>query len=179
MRCLFSLFKKQTGKGLVWYARFWDEKVKKYTVVRSTKVLVGGKKERRREAELKANEMLSEIHFEANAADRDLIPYLEGFWKPDSPYVKEWAYIRKKPLSAYYVHLNSVNIKHHIKPFPEFNNRTLRELTAGHIKDWMTWMVDKNLSGRSINSCLNTMRKAVRYAIDREELIKDPFKNIK
>jgi hypothetical protein len=48
--------------------------------------------------------MLADIRFETEAADRPFIPYLEWFWKPDSPYVKECAAIRKTPLSAYYVH---------------------------------------------------------------------------
>jgi len=28
----YTLFKKQTAKGLVWYARFWDEKAQKYSI---------------------------------------------------------------------------------------------------------------------------------------------------
>ena len=51
MRCPFSLYEKQTKKGLVWYARFWNEKARKYTLTRSTEIYVEGKKKRRSEAE--------------------------------------------------------------------------------------------------------------------------------
>ena len=56
-------------KGPIWYARFWNEKAKKYTLARSTGIYVEGKKERRKEADLKANEMLSEIRLEMETAD--------------------------------------------------------------------------------------------------------------
>jgi len=175
----YTLFKKQTGIGLIWYARFWNKKVKKYTVTRSTGIIAKGKKERKREAEQKAIEMIPIIKFETDATDSNFILYLESFWKPDAPYIKECANIKKKPLSIYYVKLNNDNIRLHIKTFNMFNFITLGELTAGHIKDWMTWAIDKGISGSSINNCLNTMRVAVRYAITRDELNKDPFRNIK
>jgi len=47
----FVLYKKETKSGVVWYARFWDETTRRYAVTRSTGVLVGGKKQRRYEAE--------------------------------------------------------------------------------------------------------------------------------
>jgi integrase len=179
MRCLYTLYKKSTQKGIVWYARFWNEKTKKYAVARSTEIFAEGKKERRREAELKAQEMLSGIRFETDAGDSLFISYLEGFWKPNSPYVREQATLRKNPLSVYYVKQNAVNIKHHIKPYPKFNKLSLRELTAGMIKDWMAWIADKDVSGRTINQCLSTMRVPVNYAYDREELERNPFRKIK
>jgi len=110
MRCPFTLFKSKTGIGLIWYARYWNEKAQKYTVARSTGIIAEGKKERRREAELRAKEMLSEIRFETDAADCLFISYLENFWKPDSLYVKEQTTLKKKPLSAYYVQQNEVNV---------------------------------------------------------------------
>ena len=179
MRSPYTLFKKKAGNGDIWYARYWNPKVKKYTLARSTGIYAEGKKERKREADLKAQEMLPEIRLDMEAVDRPLIPYLEGFWKPDSPYVKECANLKKKPLSAYYVRNNALNIRLHIKPFSGLNKITLRELTAGIIRDWMTWAVDKEMSGRTVNAVLNTMRVAVRYAVDREELNRDPFRNIK
>ena len=179
MRHPFTLFKKKSGNGLIWYARFWDDKARKYSVTRSTGILAEGKKERRREAELKAKEMLSDIRFEMEAADRLFISCLEEFWKPNSPYVKEQAKLRKKPLSGYYVHQNDVNVRLHIKTFDRFKKITLRELTTGLIKDWMSWAADKGLSGRTINSALSTMRVAIHYAVEREELDRDPFRNVK
>jgi integrase len=179
MRCPFTLFKKKAGNGLIWYARFWNDKARRYTLARSTGIYAEGKKERKREAELKAQEMLSEIRFEMEVADSPIVSYLEDFWKPDSPYVKEQASIRKKPLSAYYVKQNSKNVELHIKPFQKFKKITLRELTAGFIKDWMAWAADNGVSGRTINSALSTMRVAVHYAVNREELDRDPFRNVK
>ena len=32
MRCPFYLQKKKTKKGPIWYARFWNEKARAYTV---------------------------------------------------------------------------------------------------------------------------------------------------
>jgi len=122
--------------------------------------------------------MLSDIHFETTSADNPFISYLKDFWSPLSPYVKECAVLKKKSLSAYYVHQNAVNVELHIKPFIKFDIITLRELTAGIIKDWMTWASD-HLSGRTINSVLSTMRVAVNYAVEREELDRSPFRNIK
>jgi hypothetical protein len=76
------------------------------------------------------------------------------------------------------VHYNAANVRLHIKPFLWFNKITLRELTAGIIRDWMTW-ASESMSGRNINNCLNIIRVAVHCAVDREELNRDPFKNIK
>jgi integrase len=123
--------------------------------------------------------MLPEIRFELEVADQPFLSYLEDFWKPSSPYVKECAAIKKKPLSAYYVHQNATNVKLHVKPCPKLNKITLRELTAGLIRDWMAWAADNGLSSRTINSVLSTMRVAVHYAVDREELDRDPFRTIK
>jgi site-specific recombinase XerD len=93
--------------------------------------------------------------------------------------VKEQVTIRKTPLSVYYVKQNAVNIRHHIKPYPRFTNLTLRELTAGMVKDWMAWIADKGTSGRTINLALSTMRVAINCAFDREELERNPFRKIR
>jgi len=74
---------------------------------------------------------------------------------------------------------NSKNVELHIKPFQKFKKITLRELTAGLIKDWMAWAAENGVSGRTINSVLSTMRVAVHYVVDREELDRDPFRNVK
>jgi hypothetical protein len=117
---------------------------------------IEGKKERKREAEMKAQEMLSGICFETGAADQPFIPYLENFWKPNSPYIKECANLNKKPLSAYYIHQNEVNVRLHVKPFPGFQKITLRKLTNGLIRDWMSWAVDNEKTGRTINAVIST-----------------------
>ena len=90
MRNPFSLYKKLTKQGLVWYA-----------LKRSTGIVAEGKRERRREAERKALEMLAD------------------FWKLGSPYARECALLKKKrPLSAYYVSDNAANVRCYIKIFP-------------------------------------------------------------
>ena len=139
MCCPFTLFKKQTKKGPVWYARFWDERAGKYTHKRSTGVIAEGRKE----VEHKAREMLLLIRFEATAADRPLVEYIEWFWRDDSPYIRECATVRKKPLSAYYVRQNAVNVLRYVKTFPAFEGTALRELAAGLIRDWMAWMASQ------------------------------------
>jgi radical SAM protein with 4Fe4S-binding SPASM domain len=73
---------QEVSNGRIWYVRFWNIKAGKYTVARSTGIYAEGKKERKQEAELKAQEMLKEIRFETGAADRSLVSYLEDFWKP-------------------------------------------------------------------------------------------------
>jgi hypothetical protein len=42
----------------VWYARFWDEAAKRYSITRSTGIPAKGKKQRLYEAEQAAREML-------------------------------------------------------------------------------------------------------------------------
>lgn len=59
----FTLYKKETKTGAVWYARFWDETAQRYAVTRSTGVPAEGKKQRRYEAEQAARGMLPMIRF--------------------------------------------------------------------------------------------------------------------
>ncbi|MDR0684478.1 MAG: site-specific integrase [Spirochaetaceae bacterium] len=122
--------------------------------------------------------MLKTIRFTQEAPDKPLIKYVADFWTSDSPYVRECAQIKKKPLSAGYIKLHHEDVKRHIEPFQGFRGVTLRSLTAGKIRDWMTWAAEKGMSGRRINTVLQSMRIAVRYAVSREELDRDPFKTI-
>jgi hypothetical protein len=163
----------------VWYAHFWDPAAKRYAVTRSTGVFVEGKKQRRYEAEQAARKMLPGIRFKPAAPEEPFIQYVAGFWLPDSPYVQECALVKKKPLAADYVNMNHENVRRHMEPFPGFQGVTLRGLTPGIIRDWMTWAASNGRSGRSINTALQAMRIPVRYALAREELDRDPFRNIK
>ena len=194
MRSPFSLYKKQTKQGSTWHVRFWDWMLDKYVEGKSTGVLAVGKKERRGEAEARAREMLAQWEAEAKArkmslerkiADTPLIEYLENFWKPDSPYVMECALVRKKPLSSYYVYQNAVNVLRYVVTFPKFEGITLQNLASGLLRDWIAWMASREgaagrmLSGRRVNAIVQTVRVAVRYAVDREELYRDPFHKVK
>jgi integrase len=173
----FTLYQKKTQTGPVWYARFWDEADKRYAVTRSTGIPVEGKKQRRYEAEQAAREMMPRIRF-TKAAVKTFIKYLEDFWTNDSPYIREAALIKKRPLSAYYIHMNHEDVRRHIASFPPFQGITLQKLTPAVIRDWLVWMAGKGLSGHRINRVLLMMRVAVRYAVSREELGRDPFKGI-
>jgi integrase len=42
----------------------------------------------------------------------------------------------------------------------------------------MTWAAERGMSGRRINQVIEAVRIAVKYAVQREELDKDPFRNI-
>ena len=174
----FTLYKKETKSGAVWYARFWDETVRRYAITRSTGVLVGGKKQRRYEAEQAAREMLPRIRSMSKAAARMFIQYLEDFWLPDSPYVLECALVRKKPLAAAYIDLHHEDVRRHIEPFPAFQGISLHQLTPGLIRDWMQWMAEKGVKGGRINKVMQAMSVAVHYAAACEELERDPFRNI-
>jgi integrase len=123
--------------------------------------------------------MLPSISFAPPAPEKPFVQYVANFWLPDSPYVKECALVKKKPLSAAYVNMNHENVRRHMASFPGFQSITLRGLTAGIIRDWITWAADNGLSGRIINLVLQGMRIPVRYAVMREEISQDPFRNIK
>jgi integrase len=173
----FTLYQKETKTGTLWYARFWDETGQRYAVTRSTGVLVEGKKLRRFEAEQSAREMLPRIRF-TPPTGKTFLRYLEDFWTPDSPYVREAALVKKRPLSVYYIRMNREGIKKHIASFPPFHGITLQKLTPALIRDWLTWMAGQGLSGYRINNVLLSMRVAVRYAVAREEIDRDPFRNV-
>jgi integrase len=175
----FTLYRKETQTGPVWYARFWDETTRRYAVTRSTSIPVEGKKQRRYEAEQAAREILPTIRFTPPAPEKSFVQYVADFWLPDSVYVEERALVKKQPLSVEYVTMNHENVRRHMEPFSGFQGVTLQCLTAGVIRDWMTWAVANGRTGRSVNTTLQAMRIAVRYAVAREELPKDPFRNIK
>jgi integrase len=174
----FTLYKKETKSGTVWYVRFWDEAVQRYTVTRSTGVPVEGKKQRRYEAEQAARDMLPGIQFTPAVTEKSFIQYIADFWLPDSPYVRECTLVKKKPLAAAYIDLHHEDVRRHIAPFQLFQGISLRQLTPGLILDWMRWMAEKGVKGGRINKVMQSMSVAVHYAVAREELGRDPFKNI-
>jgi site-specific recombinase XerD len=100
------------------------------------------------------------------------------FWKPDSAYVRERRDIAKKPLSAAYVTNSASVVRLHIAPFPGFKKLTLDALTAGIIRDWQAWCVERGLSARRINAVRQAMAVAVGYAVKREEIERNPFASV-
>jgi len=178
-RKTFVLYRKKTNAGPVWYARYWNEASRRYTVTRSTGIPVEGKRQRRYEAELIARELLPSIHFAPDKTEIFFTQYVADFWRPDSAYVKEWALVKKRPLFVDYVAMNHENVRRHMESFPGFHGLSLRGLTTGIIKDWMVWAASNGRTGRSINASLQAMRVAVKHAVLREDLTRDPFMNIK
>jgi hypothetical protein len=174
----FTLYQHKTKTGPVWYARFWDETANRYAVTRSTGVPVEGKKQRRYEAEQAAREMLPRISFLPPQREKPFANYLEDFCTPGSPYAREAALVKKRPLSAAYVRMNHEDVRRHIASFPGFKDITLRRLTPALIRDWLVWMAGKGLSGHRINRVLLMMCVAVGCAVSREELDRDPFRGI-
>ena len=176
----YTLFKRKNLDGsFTWYARFWDEKRKKYVHTRSTGIQVEGKKGRKAEAEKAAREILVEMRSGTSTIDRTFVEYCESFWKPDSPYVRERALLYKRPLSAYYITMSGRDIKNHVKPYPGFKGLVIGDLKSGIIRDWMVWAAGKGLGPRRINASLQAIRIPWRYLMDREEIDRDPFLRIK
>jgi integrase len=174
----FTLYRKQTKGGPVWYVRFWDGKTRRYAVTRSTGVPAEGKRQRRYEAEQAARAMMPSIRFTPACPEKPFIQYLADFWTANSPYARECALVRKRPLSAYYIKMNHDDVRRHMETFSGFRDITLQDLTPGLIRDWVTWLSEKGLSGYRVNHIALAARVAVRYAVSREELNRDPFKNI-
>jgi len=175
----YSLFKKNQKNGIYWYVRFWNEAEDRYSVIRATGIKVEGKRENRAAAENVAREMLPSIRFASSYTDDDFLKYVEDFWTADSSYVKERALLSRKPLSSYYIKMNHEDVARHLRPFPGFKGKTLNELTTGIILDWQRWAIETHgMSGRRVNTVMQSMRIAVRYAVKREDLDRDPFKRI-
>jgi integrase len=173
----YSLYKKKVGTRKFWYARFWNPREKAYTAHRATGVEASGARERRAEAEKAANAMLPEICF--SAAHLTLAQYLDGFWKKDSPYFKEFALTRKKEAAGAWIDGARSIIDRHIAPYPPFASMKPEQLTAGVLRDFRLWLSERGLSGSRINSVMQVIRIPVRYAADRDETRADPFSKIR
>lgn len=175
----YSLFKKSQKNGIYWYVRFWNEAEARYSVIRATGIKVEGKRENRADAENVARELIPSIRFTTSCADEDFLTYVENFWTPVSSYVKERALLAKKPLAAYYIKMNHEDVKRHLRTFSGFKGKTLNTVTTGMILDWQRWAIEKHgMSPRRVNSVMQSMRIAVRYAVKREDLDRDPFKRV-
>jgi integrase len=178
-RSPFTLYKKPSRSGSpVWYARFWDAKAARWGSTRSTGIEAEGKRERKAEAIEAARAMLPGIRFAKGPADSLLLDYARDFWTPGSPYVRDRALVAHRPLSAAYVKMNHDDVDRHLRPFPKFRGLLLGDLRPGHIQDWMRWAAERGLSSRRINAVLQGLRVAVRWAVNREEIPRDPFAKI-
>jgi integrase len=175
----YCIYRKQTKAGYFWYVRYWDEASRKYAHIRSTGIPVKGRGGGRHDAEEAARAMLPQIRSSPDTSPKPFTRYVADFWKDDSPYVREYAAVKNKPLAAAYVKLHREDVRRHIEPFPGFRGITIYTLTPGIIRDWMRWAAEKGLAGGRINKVMQAMSVAVRHAVFRGELEKDPFRNIR
>lgn len=119
-----------------------------------------------------------------------LIQYLKNFWTPNSEYANFKKDVEKKPLSQDYIEMNYDDIKRHIEPFPGFNGVTVGTLNKAILKKYLIWLAGRKtqrrkkdgtiiegntLSSRRANSILQSVRVAVRWAFDNEDILIDPF----
>ncbi|GHU66329.1 hypothetical protein FACS189447_06960 [Spirochaetia bacterium] len=126
-------------------------------------------------------------------ANMPLVQYLEEFWSDNSEYIRYKRDVKKKPLTPYYIAMNHDDVQRHIAPFPGFAGVSVRGLTKALLKKWMIWLAGRNtlrrtkngtiseskiMSGRRANSVLQSMRVAIRWAVDNEDLAIDPFRRL-
>jgi hypothetical protein len=175
----YCVYRKQTKAGYFWYVRYWDEASRKYACIRSTGIPVKGRGGGRHDAEEAARTMLPQIRFNPDTSSKPFTQYVADFWKDTSPYVQEYAAVKKRPLSAAYVKLHRDDVRRHIEPFPGFRGITIYTLTPGIVRNWMRWAAEKGLAGGRINKVMQAMSVAVRYAVSGGKLERDPFKNIR
>jgi integrase len=172
----FSLYKKRIGTRDWWYARYWNEREKRYSAHRATGVEASGKKGRRAEAEKAALEMLPGVCF--NASGMPMLRYVKKFWQPDSPYFREHEKVYGRKLSASYSKTHLDVIRLHAEPYPPFARIGIEKLTAALVRDWRLWLAERGVSGGRINRAAQAVRVPLRYAIDRDEAKVDPFTGI-
>jgi integrase len=126
-------------------------------------------------------------------ADTPLVEYLEKFWSPDSEYAHYKRDVKNKPLTSYYIEMNHEDVRRHVEPFPEFSGLTVGDLNKATLKRWMIWLAGRKtmrrkkdgtviygdtLSGRRANAVLQSVRVAIRWAADNEEISADPFRRL-
>jgi integrase len=173
----YSLYKKRVGTGFHWYVRFWDFRERRYSLHRATGIETSGKKGRKGEAEQMANNLLSEVGF--NACGQGMLRYLKAFWQADSQYFKEAEIQCGRKLSEAYIAQSSDMIRLHIEHYKPFQGITLSGLTSSMVKDFMVWGAERGMSNMRINRALQVMRVPLRYAVSRGEIKTDPFLAVK
>jgi integrase len=123
-------------------------------------------------------------------ANTPLIEYLTNFWTTESEYAIYKRDVKNKPLTLYYLDMNHDDIRRHVEPFKGFEGVTVGSLTKAMLKKWLIWLAGRRktrikkdgtiidegtISGRRANSILQSVRVAVRWAFDSEEIPADPF----
>ena len=205
MRRPFTLYKENTKSGTFWYARFWDDASQRYKHSRSTGVLVEGKKERRYEAEEAARKIFEELAAtqtpqglpnnpkSKTVANTPLIEYLTNFWTTNSEYSQFKRDVKKKPLTSGYIDMNHEDVRRHVEPYPGFDGVTVGSLNKAILKKWLIWLSGRKIirrkkdgtviegdtiTGRRANIVIQAVRVAIRWAVDNEEILVDPFRKL-
>jgi integrase len=119
-----------------------------------------------------------------------LVQYLEYFWSSNSEYAKFKRDVEKKPLTPYYIEMNHDDVRRHVQPFPGFNGVTVGTLNKAILKKYLIWLAGRKtqrrkkdgsivegdtMSSRRANAVLQSVRVAIRWAFDNEEIQVDPF----
>jgi integrase len=173
----FSLYRKETGEGWFWYARFWDESKGRYAVTRATGVGAIGKKGRKSEAEDAARAMLPSIFY--SPAAETLTAYTRDFWREEHKYFREMSLDRGKPVAGNYLATAQSMVKNHISQYEPFNKISVLDLTPNHLRNFKLWMTERGASGGCVNKALQVIRTAARYVIGDNDTKIDPFTKIK
>ena len=178
----YSLYKKKCKQGKVWYVRFWSYGEQRYTLVRSTGILVIGKKGREWTADEEARKILETLSY--SPTKKTVAQYLTDFWENGSRYIKKCEKLKQAPLSAAHIQNRQRLIKQYINTYPLFIKLPLVELTVGQIEDWMLWLSEndptekdplknKGISNQQIDKALQTIKVAIHEAVGRQELKND------
>ena len=126
-------------------------------------------------------------------ASTPLIEYLSSFWTPTSEYAQYKRDVHKKPLAHNYIEMNHEDVRRHVQPFPGFADITVEALNKAILKKWMIWLAGRKatrrkkdgtviegdtISGRRANTILQSVRVAIRWAVDNDEIPVDPFRRL-
>jgi len=132
-------------------------------------------------------------HTSTAVAQMPVIQYLQNFWTETSEYANFKRDVEKKPLTPYYIQMNHDDVRRHVEPFPGFAGVTVGSLSKAILKKWLIWLASRKtqrrkksgeliegntLSSRRANSVLQSVRVAIRWAVDNEEIPSDPFRKL-
>jgi integrase len=174
----YSLYRKKNKSGKeVWYARYWDTGERRYSVTRSTGVVVAGKKGRRAVADEAARTMLAEI--QPRAGNIGLLQYVSAYWDAGHPHFQEREKLQNKKVSAQYLRKSREAVRLYIEPYAPFQHIKVGGLTDGMIRRWMLRLADTGKSATRIDSCVQALRAPLSYAVVCGDIGSSPFQNIR
>jgi len=123
-------------------------------------------------------------------ANTPLAEYLSNFWSAESEYAKFNRNVKHKPISPAYIKNNFNDVRRHVEPFEGFEGVTVGSLTKATLKKWLIWLAGRKktrtkkdgtiidegtITGRRANAVIQSVRVAIRWAADNEEIENDPF----